>query len=434
MTSNFTASIKAIFVSTLTFAIVGCPGTQSPTEETPLPTETASTLPTSHEAAEPEPERAEPLKFVKPNLREEELRDGWISLFDGTTLFGWEIPTETNWRVEDGTIVADSGERSLLLTPFVFDDFQLRCDFHLAAGGNSGVFLRTAEDVSNPATDTYELNICDSHESHKTGSLVGRHVAADVPAVEGGWHTFDIRCAGTRITVKLDGSEIVDFTDESDAQRLSGSIGLQMNAGRIAFRNIFLRPLNSTALFNGTDLAGLRTVPGSKSTFAVKDGAIHVADGPGFLETENTFGDFILHVEARTNGDALNSGVFFRAMAGTEETPSHGYEMQIQNGFNDGDRTTPADFGSGAIFRRAAARYVVANDNEWMVETLIAQGDRFATFVNGYQVVNWQDDRQPDENPRRGRRVEAGHISLQGHDPTTDLDFRALRIHELTSK
>ncbi|MCP4505153.1 MAG: DUF1080 domain-containing protein, partial [Fuerstiella sp.] len=57
-----------------------------------------------------------------------------------------------------------------------------------------------------------------------------------------------------------------------------------------------------------------------------------------------------------------------------------------------------------------------------------------ATFVNGYQVVNWEDDRKPDENPRRGRRLDAGHISLQGHDPTTDLDFRALRIHELKSK
>ncbi|MEO1978926.1 MAG: family 16 glycoside hydrolase, partial [Fuerstiella sp.] len=232
---------------------------------------------------------------------------------------------------------------------------------------------------------------------------------------------------------KLDGQKIVDFTDESDAPRSVGRIGLQMNAGRIAFRNIFLRPLQGQALFNGTDLAGLREVPGSKSTFEVEEGAIHVTNGPGFLETEDSFDDFILHVEARVNGEALNSGVFFRAMAGTEKAPSHGYEMQIQNGYNDGDRTKPADSGSGAIFRRAAARYVVANDNEWMVETLIAQGDRFATFVNGYQVVNWQDGRKPDENPRRGQRLKAGHISLQGHDPTTNLDFRALRIHELTS-
>ncbi|HIF00018.1 MAG TPA: DUF1080 domain-containing protein [Planctomycetes bacterium] len=431
MTINLHTSARAFFVSTLTFAIVGCPSTHPPAENAPVPAEPTSTPPAIEATEEPEAEVS--LKFVKPNLSDTELRDGWVSLFDGTTLFGWDVPSETNWHVEDGAIVADSGERSLLLTPFAFDDFQLRCDFHMGAAGNSGVFLRTAEGASNPAKDTYELNICDSHESHKTGSLVGRHIAENVPTVEGDWHTFDIRCEGLHISVKLDGQEIVDFTDQSDAPRSSGRIGLQMNSGRIAFRNIFLRPLQGQALFNGTDLAGLREVPGSKSTFEVEEGAIHVTNGPGFLETEDSFDDFILHVEARVNGEALNSGVFFRAMAGTEKAPSHGYEMQIQNGYNDGDRTKPADSGSGAIFRRAAARYVVANDNEWMVETLIAQGDRFATFVNGYQVVNWQDGRKPDENPRRGQRLKAGHISLQGHDPTTNLDFRALRIHELTS-
>ena len=433
MTRSISISLRATVVLIMTLGTVGCPSTHPPTEEgAPVSTQSVATEPKP--AVEQTLAAAPPFEFVKPNLSEDELRDGWISLFDGKSLFGWDVPEETNWHVEDGAIVADSGERSLLLTPFAFDDFELRCDFHLAEGGNSGVFLRTADGASNPATDTYELNICDSHESHGTGSLVARHVAENVPDVEGDWHNFAVRCEGPHIKVILDGQAIVDFTDESDAQRGFGKIGLQMNAGRIAFRNIFLRPLGSKDLFNGTDLTGLRQVPGSKSSFEVVEGAIHVANGPGFLETEEAYDDFILHVEARTNGDALNSGVFFRAMAGTEEAPSHGYEMQIQNGFKDGDRTKPADSGSGAIFRRAAARYVVANDNEWMVETLIAQGDRFATFVNGYQVVDWQDDREPDENPRRGKRLKAGHISLQGHDPTTDLDFRSLRIHRLTVK
>ncbi len=378
------------------------------------------------------------LVFVEPQLSEEELRAGWISLFDGTTLFGWDVPAESNWHVEDGSIVADSGDRSLLMTPFSFDDFEFRCDFHLAKGGNSGVFLRSADDVADATTDTYELNICDSHETHKTGSFVGRHVAKDVPEVEGEWHTFHVRCEGTNIKVQLDNKQIVDFTDESDHVRTSGRIGLQMNAGRIAFRNVFLKPLNQKDIFNGTDLTSFRKVPGSKSEFTVVDGMLHAEDGPGFLETEATFDDFILHVESNIADEKAiadkrpaNSGVFFRAIAGTEEAPSHGYEMQIQHDFKDGDRTQPLDFGSGAIYRRQAARYIVANNNEWVVQTLIAQGNRFASFVNGYQVLDWTDDRQPDPNPRKGLRLEAGHLSLQGHDPTTDLDFRAIRVHEL---
>lgn len=371
--------------------------------------------------------------FVKPSLTADELRAGWISLFDGVSLFGWDVPQESNWHVEEGCIVADSGDKSLLATPFQYDDFEFRCDFHLAEGGNSGVFLRCADKVANPATDTYELNICDTHATHGTGSLVGRLAVKDVPKVEGSWHTFRVLCEGPRLQVWLDEKSIVDFTDESDAIRLNGTIALQMNSGRIAFRHVFLRPIGGQELFDGETTDGWNIVPGSKSQFQVVDGAIHISDGPGFLETVNEFGNFILHVEAKVNGDALNSGVFFRAIKGTESAPSNGYEMQIHNGFRDGDRTKPADSGSGAIFRRVAARYVVANDREWFTETLIAQKDRFATWINGYQVVNWQDTRDDNDNPRQGRRLRAGHISLQGHDPTTDLQFRAIRLHPLNS-
>ena len=426
---------KLLIVATLMTGALGCPA-QPPPQEKQIPPVVLPAPPAVAKSVAAEPEAA--YAFVKPKLTDEELRAGWISLFDGSTLFGWEIPEGTNWHVEDGCIVADTGEISLLQTRFAFDDFEFRCDFYLAKNGNSGVFLRTAEGASNPATDTYELNICDSHKSHGTGSLVARHVAADVPKVEGDWHTFHVTCSGANIKVRLDEQQIVDFTDESENARSTGRIGLQMNQGRIAFRNVFLRPLKSTELFNGHDLSGFRDVPGSKSTFAVKDGAIHAEGGPGFLETEATFGDFILHVEANihdekaiADGRPANSGVFFRAVTGTEQAPSHGYEMQIQHDFLDDDRSQPLDYGSGAIYRREPARYIVANNNEWFVETLIAQGDRIATFVNGYQVLDWQDQREPNENPRNGKRLEPGHLSLQGHDPTTNLDFRSLRVHEL---
>lgn len=394
--------------------------------------------------ADPVPEESdEPAAYVfaAPQLTEQELRDGWISLFDGATLFGWDVPENANWRVEDGCIVADEGEVSLLRTPFRFGDFELRCDFHLAKGGNSGVFLRTAADSTNPAKDTYELNIADVHPSHPTGSLVGRFKAEDVPEVEGAWHTFHVVCAGSRITVKLDDRQIVDFDDQTENARSEGAIGLQMNSGRVAFRNVFLKPLQTTELFNGVDLTGWHEVPGSKGTFAVVDGLIHAEGGPGFLESEGTYADFVLHVEANiddslaiADGRPANSGVFFRAIRGTQKAPSHGYEMQIQHDYRNEDRSQPADFGSGGIYRREPARYVVADNNEWFTETLIAQGNRFATFVNGYQVLDWVDKRDPDSNPRKGQRLEAGHLSLQGHDPTTLLDFRSLRIHELPNE
>jgi hypothetical protein len=57
-----------------------------------------------------------------------------------------------------------------------------------------------------------------------------------------------------------------------------------------------------------------------------------------------------------------------------------------------------------------------------------------AAWVDGFQVSDWTDDREPHENPRKGLRLEPGTIMIQGHDPTTDLSFRNLRIARLAER
>lgn len=403
-------------------------------EKSAVREENPSSSPKSTEDSSADP-TSDPLtgfKSLRTVLTAEDVQDGWIALFDGHSLFGWKPNSDANWTVKDGVVTADSGKPGLLVTPVRFADFELRCDYRLAKGGNSGIFLRTAFEPKSPAKDCYELNMCDTHPMFRTASLVARAQPTEaVVGEDGEWHHFDVRCEGSKIVVKFDGKQALDFDDTSENALSSGYIGLQMNGGKVEFRSVFLKPLSMKPLFNGEDLSGWKTVPGSKSTFDVVDGAIHLDNGPGFLETEGTYADFVLQGQARTNGDRLNSGIFFRAMPGTEKAPSNGYEFQIQNGFNKGDRTQPADFGTGAIFRRAKARLVIPNDREWFTLTLVADGPTFATWVDGYPVVVWTDDRKPDENPRNGKRLDAGHLSLQGHDPTTNLDFRALRITDL---
>ena len=357
------------------------------------------------------------------------------------SLFGWKANSNANWSVQEGVIAADEGDPGLLLTTFQLADYELLCDFRLEAGGNSGIFLRTLFEPKDPSVDCYELNLCDSHATFPTGSFVGRQKIEPRGGcrskldVEGAWHTYRIRVEGRRILVTLDGKHVLDFADASDQPRTIGHIGLQMNGGKIEFRNVLLRPLSTRPIFNGKDLSGWRTVPGSKGRFEVTDGTIHVGGGPGFLETDSTWGDFVLQTEVRTNEKNINSGIFFRAERATQEAPSNGYELQIHNGFADGDRTKPNDYGSGfgtgAIFRRVKARRIVADDGDWFSMTLIAGGPHFSTWVDGYQVVDWTDKREAHANPRRGKRLPAGHISLQGHDPSTDLNFKNLRIAEI---
>lgn len=364
-------------------------------------------------------------------LSPDEISAGWLQLFDGATLFGWKANNSIEWKIADGVVYADKGEPGLLLTSCEFADFELRCDFRLERGGNSGIFLRSLFEPRNPTTDCYELNVCDSHPDFPTGSFVGL-AKPDKPVLgDGGWHTYRVIAAANKIDVAFDGKKILSYTDPRPAARRRGHIGLQKNAGKAEYRNVFLRPLSTEPLISGTDLAGWRVVPGGQSQFALVDGVVQVKNGRGFLETEKTWKDFVLQAEIRTNGAGLNSGIFFRAMPGTAKEPSNGYEAQVHNLFKDNDRTKPADFGTGAIYRRVPARRVVSNDFEWFQMTVVATGPQIAVWVNGEQVTDWTDTRKPHENPREGLRLEAGHFSLQGHDPTTDLSFRNLKAAEL---
>lgn len=366
-------------------------------------------------------------------LSSEEIADGWIRLFDGHTLFGWKSNSSLTWSVRDGVIKADNSDaknKGLLVSTSRFADYELRFDYRLDKGGNSGVFLRTAFDPKDAGVDCYELNMCDTHPEFGTASLVKRVKPSKLVLGDGDWHSFYVRTEGPKISVKFDGEQVLEFTDTSDKPLTTGHIGLQMNGGNIEFRNLFLKPVGTKSMFDGESLKGWHDVPGSKSKFSVKDGTIQVLDGRGFLESDQVAGNFVFQFEAITNGDKLNSGIFFRAMPGTEANPSNGYEFQIQNGVKDGNRAAPDDFGTGAIFRRVAARRVVSDDRAWFTGTLVADGSHLATWINGTQVVDWTDERPENENPREGRRVQPGHFSLQGHDPTTDIAFRNLRVVE----
>jgi hypothetical protein len=150
-----------------------------------------------------------------------------------------------------------------------------------------------------------------------------------------------------------------------------------------------------------------------------------VRGGPGQLETADHFDDFILQLECNIQTVGINSGIFFRSIPGDNMM---GYESQLHNGFVADDRAKPVDHGSGGIFKRQEARYVVADDLEWFSKTLIADGPHIAAWVNGIQVSDWTDTRAPDLNPRRGLRLDAGTIIIQGHDATTNLLFRNIEI------
>ncbi len=423
-----------VFIALFPFLLAGCLKLESPSPAAKSNAEPqAGKVPISKKSEI----NTEPASDMIPEtgLTAEEIEAGWIALFDGHSLFGWKANNDVNWQVEEGIIKADTGKPGLLLTTTPFADYELKFDFRLTSETNSGVFLRTIFDPKDPSKDCYELNLCDQLTEYPTGSLVGRSKIKEPvpPSVE--WQSFVVRLEGPQIQASLNGKEILNFKDTSEHQREIGFIGLQKNEGLIEFRNIYLMPLRMSTIFNGVDLAGWRVVPGSKSKFDVVDSTIHVtAEKQGYLETEETWDNFLFQATAKSNGMALNSGYFFRAIKGSESGMANGYEVQIHNGIKGKDRTKPENAGTGAIFRRTEARRVVSNDHEWFTTTLSAYGSHIAVWVDGYQVTDWEDMRKLDENPRKGLRLKAGHISLQGHDPTTDLNFKNLKVSSLPAE
>lgn len=338
----------------------------------------------------------------QPNaLTAKEIADGWVMLFDGESTFGWKVEGEA--KVKDGWIVFGG---------------EMATSAQTTTRGVGGNIYLEAEWSGAKRPELYALGIespASLLRDTKPNTLIPWPLSANP---EGN--------AKARPLAPV---------------RLEVPAGSELKLRRVRYHPFGYIDLNETKvggekLFNGKDLTGWKVNGADPKRAAskwsvTKEGELAVKDGPGDLVCEKEFANFVLQFECKTNGKALNSGIFFRCIPGQYQ---NGYEAQIQNAYKDDDRTKPADFGTGAIYRRIAARKVVSNDNEWFTMTVAANGKHIATWVNGYQTVDWTDDRKENDNPRQGYRAAKGPLSIQGHDPTTDILFRNIRASELPAK
>ncbi len=164
----------------------------------------------------------------------------WVDLFDGKTLTGWTNQGDANWHVEDGTLTADTGDVCLLTTAKQYENYELEVEFKAMVGGNSGVFLNSEAKVTNEAVDCYEINIAPPSNPFPTGSIV-KIVKIEGQGEKDDWRRYRLRVENGTISVVLDGKELIKHQVAN--ARCAGFIGLQKNAGKIAFRNIRIKEL-----------------------------------------------------------------------------------------------------------------------------------------------------------------------------------------------
>src|SRR5262245_43945180 len=87
---------------------------------------------------------------------------GWTVLVDDKTMGDWDKVGETNWRMEDGALVADkrtSKDPAYLVSKAAYKDFQIYAEFWASDDANSGIFLRCQDPKKIGAESCYEVNI-----------------------------------------------------------------------------------------------------------------------------------------------------------------------------------------------------------------------------------------------------------------------------------
>lgn len=187
---------------------------------------------------------------------------GFTSLFNGTDLTGWAGAVD-NYEVRDGAIVCKPGKGGTLHTNESYGDFVVRFEFRLPPGGNNGLAIRYPGSGDPAYTGMCELQVLDS-EHPKYAKLDPRqyHGSAYGMAAArrghlrptGEWNEQQVTVQGSRITVDLNGTTILD-TDLADVTEFlagkahpgkelkEGFFGFAGHGDPVMFRRIAIKRL-----------------------------------------------------------------------------------------------------------------------------------------------------------------------------------------------
>ncbi|MEK7952821.1 3-keto-disaccharide hydrolase [Luteolibacter soli] len=179
---------------------------------------------------------------------------GFVSLFDGKTLDGWKVGGDQKAiRVEDGAIVANGNCTHAYYMgkdgKARFKDFELRADIMTKPNSNGGFYIHVDyQDSGWPIAKGYEVQVNNTQSDVvKSGSLY--HVVDNkVPFEDNTWMKYVIRVKNGKITVSVNGKELVDYKpkdEESKLQKDGGTFAIQAHdpGSTTLYKNIRVKEL-----------------------------------------------------------------------------------------------------------------------------------------------------------------------------------------------
>jgi hypothetical protein len=246
----------------------------------------------AQQAAPPAP-RSGGSRFTQPEPIDFEDHAGWTSMFDGSTLKGWDGSSEV-WRVENGAITGVSTPEKPSGTTYVIwqggepKNFELKAEGKLEGGGaNSGIQYRSARamqpqggPVPNPRFAKWNLKGYQAdfdfanrysgqlyEQGTPRGSIAWRGQMArteqgkkprllgtlgDPDALKsfikvGDWNQMHVIARGNSMNHVVNGHVRSIFIDDDPTMAVAqGLIGLQIEGGgnvKVSFRNLWLKNL-----------------------------------------------------------------------------------------------------------------------------------------------------------------------------------------------
>lgn len=417
---------------------------------------------------------------IRKYLSEMPAGEGFVSMFNGKDLSGWkglvadpikrgkmdaatlkkeqekaDAKMREGWSVKDG-VLWFNGHGDNLCTNKKYGDFEMFVDWKIEPNGDAGVYLR-----GTPQVQIWDTTRRDVGAEVGSGGLYNNQKNPSKPLkladnAINEWNNFRIIMKGDRVTVYLNGVEVVDnvilenFWDRGLPIFPEEQIELQAHGTNVYYRNLYVReferpkPFELSAeekkegykiLFDGTNM---HEWTGNTTSYVMEDGAIVCrpgGHGGGNLYTKNEYGDFVYRFEFQLTPGA-NNGLGIRTPI-TGDAAYQGMELQILDNEADIYKNLQVYQYHGSVYGVIAAkRGFLKPVGEWNYEQVTVKGTRITVELNGTVILDGdiadaRDNGTLDKKDHPGLKRTSGHIGFLGHGSV--VKFRNIRIKDLTA-
>lgn len=231
----------------------------------------------------PDPGKKVTTNTLVNTLSDKEKKDGWQILFDGHSTKGWHRygggPAGSAWKIVDNALQLDTSNKvngenkdgGDLTTDEDYDNFDLKLQWKISKGGNSGVIFYVYEDsvkYKKPYDTGPEMQVLDN-DGHPDGKII-KHRAGDLydliacskETVKslGDWNDAEIKSLHGKLDLYLNGENVVSTVlwDDNWKKLVAGSkfkdwpgfaafkkgkISLQDHGNMVWFRDIKIKKL-----------------------------------------------------------------------------------------------------------------------------------------------------------------------------------------------